>query len=391
MNLAEIQADDDLRRREFPVTRTKLYLAHAAVCPLPARVARSMKRHLRQASRAGQFSYLHRAAETAARSLAAELLEVSPEEVAFVPSTSAGLGMVAAGLDWKPGDSVVVAAGDFPANLYPWLALERLGVRVKQIPISAQEGVTLEEVRRQLDERTRLVSLSSIHYVTGAPIDVGSIGEFLRRHGILFCVDAIQSLGAVPCSARHVDFLVADGHKWLLGPEGMGILVVRRQVMDRLRPILVGWKSVAAPGEFFDVSLSYADSARRYEPGSLNSVSLVGLREALALLRCLGILAIANHLNRLRAALVEGLLDLGYRVVGPKHSALPTGITSFRCPRGATAAVYERLDRQGCVVSLRRDPQGEPCIRVSPHCYNTLDDIQNFLLRLGAADRSKSG
>jgi cysteine desulfurase / selenocysteine lyase len=386
MNLAEIQADNDLRRREFPVTRTKLYLAHAAVCPLPARVAGSMKRHLQRASRAGQFAHLHRATETAARSLAAELLEVSPEEVAFVPSTSTGLSLVAAGLDWKPGDSVVVAQGDFPANLYPWLALERLGVRVKQIAVPMVEPITLDHIRQQLDARTRLVSLSSIHYVTGAPIDLDAIGAYLQRQSILFCVDAIQSLGAVPCSARHVDFLVADGHKWLLGPEGMGILIVRRQAMERLRPVLIGWKSVGTPGEYVDVCLSYADSARRYEPGSLNSVGLIGLRAALALLRSLGIANIANHLSRLRAALVEELLDLGYRIVGPQQTALPTGITSFQCPRGATATIYERLDRQGCVVSLRKDPRGEPCIRVSPHGYNTLDEIREFLKVLGPAD-----
>ena len=385
MHLTEIQADEDLRRREFPVTRTKRYFAHAAVCPLPTRVARSMNCYLRQAARAGQFSYLHCPAETTARSIAAELLEVSPEEIAFVPSTSAGLSMVAAGLDWKPGDSVVVAAGDFPANLYPWLELERLGVRVKRIAVPMAEGVTLDDVRSQLDERTRLVSLSSIHYVTGAPVDIDAIGEYLQRQKILFCVDAIQSFGAVPCSARHVDFLVADGHKWLLGPQGMGILVVRREAMNDLRPVLVGWKSVVTPGDFLNVCPSYPDSAGRYEPGSLNSVSLIGLQTALALLRDLGIVAIASHLRRLRAALVEGLLDLGYRIVGPRQTALATGITSFRCPRGATTTIYEWLDRQDCVVSLRKDPQGESCIRVSPHCYNTLAEIQEFLKLLSAA------
>jgi selenocysteine lyase/cysteine desulfurase len=386
MNLAAIQANSDLRMREFPVTRTRLYLAHAAVCPLPARVAGAMNRHLRQASRLGQFAHLHRAAENAARALTAKLLDVLPDEVAFVPSTSAGLSMVAAGLAWKPGDSVVVAQGDFPANLYPWLALERLGVRVKQIAVPMDEPITLDDVRRQLDARTRLVSLSSIHYVTGAPIDIDAIGAYLQRQGILFCVDAIQSLGAVPCSARHADFLVADGHKWLLGPEGMGILIVRRQAMEQLRPVLLGWKSVPTPGEYNAARLAYADSARRYEPGSLNSVGLIGLRAALALLRHLGVVQIARHMSRLRAVLVEELLDRGYRLVGPRQTALPTGITSFQCPRGTSASIYERLDRQGCVVSLRKDARGEPCIRISPHGYNTLDEIREFLKLLGPAN-----
>jgi selenocysteine lyase/cysteine desulfurase len=160
MKLHEILADDELRMREFPVTRSKLYLAHAAVCPLPARVAAAMRRYVQRASQSGQFACLHAGAETAARSLAAELLDVSADEVAFVPSTSAGLSMVAAGLDWKPGDNIVIAKGDFPANVYPWLALERLGVRVKQIVVPSEEPVSLDLIRQELDERTRLVSLS---------------------------------------------------------------------------------------------------------------------------------------------------------------------------------------------------------------------------------------
>jgi selenocysteine lyase/cysteine desulfurase len=346
-----------------------------------------MNRYLQQAARAGQFSYLHEAAETSARSIAAELLDVCADEIAFVPSTSAGLSMVAAGLDWKPGDSVIVPAGDFPVNVYPWLALERLGVRVKQLAVPMGEAITLDDVCSQLDERTRLVSLSSIHYVTGAPIDLDVIGAYLRRQNILFCVDAIQSFGAVPCSARHVDFLVADGHKWLLGPQGMGILVVRRPAMNHLRPVLVGWKSVATPGDYGNVCQSHPDSAARYEPGSLNSVSLVGFHEALALLRGLDIAAIASHLKHLRAVLVEGLLELGYRIVGPRQTTLATGITSFQCPRGTTATIYQWLDRQGCVVSLRKDPRGEPCIRVAPHGYNTLAEIQEFLNLLRTANQ----
>jgi selenocysteine lyase/cysteine desulfurase len=187
-----------------------------------------------------------------------------------------------------------------------------------------------------------------------------------------------------------VDFLVADGHKWLLGPQGMGILVVRRHAMNYLRPVLVGWKSVVTPGDYLNACQAYSDSAERYEPGSLNSVSLIGLQSALALLRRLGIAAIASHLRYLRAVLVEGLLDLGYRIVGPRETELATGITSFRCPRGATESIYQWLDRQGCVVSLRRDPEGVPCIRVSPHGYNTLGEIQAFLRLLSAAGGGNS-
>jgi selenocysteine lyase/cysteine desulfurase len=279
----------------------------------------------------------------------------------------------------------VVSAGDFPANIYPWLNLKHLGVQVDMVPQAPDGSIELDELCRRLGDRTRLVALSSIHYASGTPLDIDAVGALLRARGILFCVDAIQSLGAVPCSARLADALVADAHKWLLGPQGAGLLVVRREAIPRIRPILAGWKSVIAPADFHRFRFELADSARRYEPGSLNAVGLVGLHAALSLLEELGIAAIAGQLRALRTLLIEGLRARGYRLLGVASPGCPTGITSFRT-RGDAAVLRHRLGDAGCVVSMRKDEQGGGFLRVSPHFYNTPEEVCRFLDLLDAVD-----
>jgi selenocysteine lyase/cysteine desulfurase len=374
--------DDDVRRGEFPVVGRVIYLAHAAVGPLPARASAAIAAYAERASETGQFEHLHKPSEDKARSLAASLLGASVDEIAFVPSTSAGLSMVAAGLPWKDGDSVVIAEGDFPANVYPWLGLERRGVRVKQIPKTTGGLITKSDVLSALDERTRLVSLSSVHFSTGAAIDVDAIGSLLQQRGVLFCVDAIQSLGALPTPVRHVDFLAADAHKWLLGPQGIGILFVRRERMPDLYPALLGWKSVRADRDYGRAELDLKDDARRYEPGNLNAIGLVGLAEALSILQTVGVGRIAERLGYLRSKLVRGLLDRGFSVLnagGSEIDARPTGITSFLDPREDMAALHKRLLAAGIIVSLRADPMGRPAIRAAPHFYSTEGEIQALL------------
>lgn len=382
ITLGDILTNEALRQQAFQVTSHKIYLAHAAVCPLPSCVIRAVSDYMKQAARAGQFEYLHHEVETQTRCLAAELLGASPEEIAFVSSTSAGLSLVAAGLDWRVGDNVVIAEGDFPANIYPWLNLQRRGVQVKFIPCNRNGSVTLKDVASQVDHNTRLVSLSTVHFSTGTPVDLDTIGKFLHEHGILFCVDAIQSLGAMPCSVRYVDFLAADAHKWLLGPQGIGVLFVRRDHLDRLHPILVGWKTMRSPKEFLRVEFSPADSACRYEPGCLNVLGLVGLQAALSLLLKIGVNAISERLITLRSILILGLQERGYEVLGIPSQRSLTGITSFRHASKNITSIHQQLDDQHIVVSLRDDLSGNKCIRVSPHFYNTEAEINSLLANL---------
>jgi selenocysteine lyase/cysteine desulfurase len=379
LTLQSLLADESLRRWEFPVAGEQVYLAHAAVCPLPACVARAVSAYVGQAAQAGQYEYLHRDAENQARALAAEMLGASAEEIAFVPSTSAGLSLVAAGLDWRPGDGVVIAGGDFPANVYPWLELERRGVQVRRIPPTPTGQVTCDDVLAHLDARTRLVSLSTLHYATGAPLDVDAVGQELQARGILFCVDAIQTLGALPCPVRHVDFLVADGHKWLLGPSGIGVLYVRRERMDQLRPVLVGWNSAEARYDYSQPRLDLARTARRYEPGSPNILGIVGLHAALTLLRTIGLPAITDRLRALRSFLLAGLEARSCHVEGIADPDCPTCITSFHHPTQDTVALYRQLGKRKVRVTLRETPAGQKCLRVSPHFYNTEQEIETLL------------
>jgi cysteine desulfurase/selenocysteine lyase len=380
--LETLLTDESVRRREFPVVADKVFLAHAAVCPLPACVVRALRAYLEEVGRGGQFEYLHASAEVQARSLAAAMLGALPEEIAFVPSTSAGLSMVAGGLTWRPGDSVVIAEGDFPSNVYPWLRLQRLGVRVRSIPTRGDGLVTLQDVAAQVDDSTRLVALSSVHFATGAHMDIDAIGRYLETRGVLFCVDAIQSLGAVPLSARHVDFLVADAHKWLLGPQGIGILFVRRSRFACLEPILLGWKSMNSEKDFVRNKHDLAPTARRYEPGSLNALGLIGLHAALQMLQHVGVAAIAERLKSLRNYLVPALQHKGYEVVAHAPDATPSGIVSFRHDGKNLQHLHRALDACKIIVSLREDPRSRQCLRIAPHFYNTHGELEQLLAQL---------
>jgi selenocysteine lyase/cysteine desulfurase len=380
--LDSLLTNESLRQREFPVARERIYLAHAAVCPLPGRVARAMTSYLARVARDGQFEHLQAGAEARTRELAAQLLEATSDEIAFVASTSAGLSLVAAGLPWRPGDNVLIAEGDFPANVYPWLNLGLRGIGVKTIPSRSDGQVTLEDVAARVDKDTRLVSLSSVHFTTGAPIDVDAIGQYLQSRGILFCVDAIQSLGALPLSVRHVDFLAADAHKWLLGPQGIGILYVRRSHFDLLHPAIVGWKSVIANRDYHMQRFEFPAAARRYEPGSLNAVGLVGLHAALSMLLHISVATIAKRLKKLRAFLVTQLLEKGYTIVGDPAPGIPSGITSFRAETEDVVAIQKRLEERGIVVSIRQDPSGNKCIRLAPHFYTTEEELAALLGQL---------
>lgn len=380
-SLDRLHADPALRAREFPVVRERTFLAHAAVCPLPARVARAMADFLERVQRTGQFEFLFRGAEAEGRELAAGMLGAQAQEIAYIPSTSAGLAMVATGLPWRAGDNVLIAEPDFPANVYPWLALEEKGVEVRRIPRRTDGRIDPDDVAAVLDERTRLGAFSSVDYFTGAPLDVAAVGELLHGRGALFCLDAIQSLGALPTSMQEVDFLAADAHKWLLGPQGTGVFCVRAERMAELRPTLVGWRSVAEHEDFATVDPTLAPTARRYEPGSLGAIGVVGLAAALALLTELGVERIAAHLRQLRGLLLEGLAEKGYRALGPGPEAM-TGITTFHAEGRDMKALWKRLDEAGIVTSLRTDTAGRAHIRVSPHGYTSREEIERLLTML---------
>ena len=385
--LEDLLSDEEHRAQFFPVVRSKVYLAHAAVSPLPTPVVEAVSAYARAAGSEGQFERLHERHEQETRQMAARQIGVEPDEIALVPSTSAGLSMVAQGIDWRPGDSVVAFGADFPANIYPWLNLERRGVALRLIPSNPAGTVTTNDVLAHLDSSTRLVSLSTVHYCTGALLPVESIAAELKARGILFCLDAIQSIGALPISMRCVDFAVADAHKWLLGPQGIALMYVRRELFDVLWPALVGWKSVEDNRDYTSLRLCLANSARRYEPGSLNILGMVGLHAALRLFEEFGIETVSERLRTLRRQLDCALRSRGYEILGPSDAEATGPILSFRGRLAADRLAKQLLSRD-CIVSKRRDPEGNWSLRLSPHCYNTDAEIQRFLDHLDQAERS---
>ena len=378
----KILEESTTRHYEFPITNQKVFLAHAAASPLPRRVSSAMTQYLSVASSEGQWEYLYANVEEETRRYAARMIGAQADEIAFVSSTSMGLSMVASGILWQKGDNVIIADGDFPSNIYPWLNLQSRGVKVKFIPKHQDGAVTLEDVMNQVDDNTRLVSLSTVNYITGYRINVPEIGQHLREKGILFCVDAIQSLGAIPIDTTYVDFLAAGAHKWLLGPLGIGILYVKECNIGKLTPVLAGWKSVQASKNYLSYDLCFLNSAKCMEPGGINITGIVGLHAALGLLLEMGIDEIASRLAGFRKVIKSTLCEKGYDLIGPSEADLSSGITSFCTQTHDITILRQELDNKGFVVSLRENFDGRKCIRISPHFYNSTDEITLFLNEL---------
>lgn len=380
MTLDEIQSDEALRRREFPVAAHQVFLAHAGDCPLPQRVASAVADYAQRAAAADQEAAALPALVRETRELAARLVGCQPGEIALVGPTTQALNLVARGLPCRRGDNVLIYFDDYPSNVYPWLAMADRGIEVRFLNTRQLGLIRPMDVLGQVDEQTRLVALASCHFIAGHRIDLDTIGRGLRERGILFCVDGIQTLGAFPTPVRHLDMLAADAHKWLLGPCAAGVFYVRSEVQDRLTPTVLGWNNVRCPDYVAQEELEFRRDARRYEPGSQNLLGLAGLRAALQLILEIGVDAIAADLLRKREYLVEHLRGRGWNLLfadAPPNQA--GGILS--CWRDGTdlPALHGRLLASGIVTSLRADRSGRKYIRLSPHFYNTTAELDRFL------------
>lgn len=385
MTIADLHADEALRAREFPVAGRGVFLAHAGVCPLPRRVAEAMQAYEEASMLEDQYEAQHGDLVEETRAAAARLIGAKPTEVALVGPTSLALSYLAAGLPWRRGDNVVVYFDDYPSNVYPWMALAERGVEVRMLNIRELGKVRAVDVQGQVDERTRVVSLASAHYLSGWRVNLDAIGRHLRSRGILLCVDAIQTLGAFPLSVEHVDLLAADAHKWMLGPCAAGIMYVKEDLQDRLRPIVHGWHNVECPRFLTQEDLVLRRDARRYEVGTHNLAGLAGFRAALGLLGELGVEAIGSELARKRAWLVPELVARGFTVLQASTPPENTGgVTSFHRPGEDMAALYRRLRAAGVTPSLRNLPGGQAVVRFSPHFYNTDAELRRALEVLDA-------
>ena len=380
MTIEQIQSDEALRLREFPVARDTIYLAHAAVCPLPACARDAVSDYAAACTSGDQEEFMPTNLLRDTRQLAAGLLGAELREIALVGPTSLGLSFIAQGLDWQPGDNIIVHGDDYPSNVYPWMALAEKGVELKRLEPSEPGRIEPEEVFTLVDSRTRMAALASCHYVSGYRIEIDTIGRELRSRGILFCVDGIQTIGAFPTPVEHVDFLAADAHKWMLGPCASGVLYVKHEMQARLKPVVQGWHNLNCPDFIARETLDYKPDSRRYEAGTANLLGIVGHRASLQLLNALGLDNIATDLLTKRRRLVPGLLAKGCDVM---HAEVPeanaSGIVTFHKPGEDMTALAEQLGQAGFKVSLRVMRDGSRLIRLSPHFYNTDAELDRLL------------
>lgn len=367
----------DKWRTEFPVTNSYIYMNHAGVAPLSRRAAEAMTTFVDDATLNGAVN-VDDWVETAeqCRSLAAQLMNADASEIAFMKNTTQGILIAANGIDWQQGDNVVTTAVEFPANVYPWWSLkERYGVETRMVP--EKEGrIHIEDVVSAIDENTRAVTISHVEFASGFKNDIKAIGEICHERDIWFVVDAIQSLGAIEVDVKssYVDILAADGHKWLLAPEGAAIFYCANDKLERLINTNIGWASVINPRDFLDYDLTQKPDATRFEEGSYNSVGLYGLKAAIELLLEVGISNIKTHILQITEDLIQGLDAKGYRVITPTLNSERAGIVVFESDRHTPEELFEMLNSKNIITAERGSG-----LRVSPHFYNTESEIKQLL------------
>jgi cysteine desulfurase / selenocysteine lyase len=365
---------DDLRRL-MPVTSKWAYFDHAAVAPLPEPSRRAAADLLADQAANGDVNWpAWRKNVERVRQLGARLIGADEHEIAIIRNTTEGIGLVAEGFPWREGDNVVVPSSEFPSNLYPWKHLASRGVDVRVVE-APDERLDPAAVKAACDSRTRIIAVSWVGYATGWRNDPATFAEIAHRHGAYFFLDAIQGLGvlSLDVKAAGVDFLAADGHKWMLGPEGAGLMYVRRDLLDRLRPLLVGWNSVETAGDYTNPDIRLKPNAGRYEGGSYNMPGIAGLMESLALLDRFGTQAVAASLHQVANDLCERLLSLGAEIASDRTDEHWSGIVAFTFPGRSTTALRKHLLARGVVV---RERAGR--LRASPHAYTNGDDIDRL-------------
>ena len=365
-------------RAEFPVTGELIYLNHAAVAPLCRATADAMKALADDACRFGSLHYDEwMESYSGLRRATARLIHASADEIAIVKNTSEGVAIVAIGLDWKTGDRVIAFREEFPANYYPWLRLERRGVAITWLSIYDP----LEKIAAAIPG-ARLLAISHVNYLSGYRVDLDSIGELCNRYGCFFFVDAIQGMGAFPIDveAAHIDALAADGHKWMLGPEGNGVLYVRRRWLDAIEPVEFGWTNPAKYADYSSRDMTLRSDAGRYECGTLNTVGCFGQRAAIEFLLEVGIENIAPAVLARADQLERGVRAKGYEVMVARTQENGSGILSFRHPSVDCRTLVSDLRRNKIMAAPR---QG--WVRASPHFYIGEEDIEQVLRILPVA------
>lgn len=373
----------------FPILSRLDFFNHAGVAALPHVAAEALRAYAAQAEStaylaAGWYADIERLRQTFA-----DLINATKEEIAFVKNTSEGISIVASGIDWQWGDRIVTTQVEYPANVYPWMEIVRArGCNLVMIPeetdpATGARHVPLDKIlEAAADPKTKLVTISHVEFASGQRHDLARLGAFCRENGKLLCVDAIQSVGVLPVDVMrmNIDFLAADGHKWLLGPEGAGIFFCRKDLIERTRPLMVGWMNVIEAQDYGKYNYTLRPDAGRFECGSHNVAGLLSLKASAELLTAVGVGAVAQRIRELTDRLIAGLTRKGYAVLSPRDRWQWSGIVSFTSPAGDNEQIFLTLRREHRTeIALR-----EGRLRVSPHFYNTEAQIDRLIEHLPA-------
>lgn len=362
---------------EFPLRDGLIYLNHAAVGVWPRRTAEAVKAFAEENMVQGAADYpVWMKTERELRGRLQRLVNAATAgDIALVKNTSEGLSLIAYGLDWQVDDNIVSTDQEFPSNRIVWESLASKGVELRRADVSGDDPEST--MMALIDERTRLLTVSSVQFGTGVRMNLNRLGEACRERGVLFCVDAIQSLGAVRFDAQavHADFVVADGHKWMSGPEGIALFYSTRQARDKLHLSQYGWHMVEAMGNFDLVEWSPAKSARRFEPGSPNMLGICALNASLSLFEEIGMDRVEKQLLE-RSRLLMGQISEHdqLELITPASSGRYAGIVTFRhrgLDRNGHAALCRSLMAADIICAHRAGG-----IRLSPHFYSDCSQFE---------------
>lgn len=376
--------DWDHYRNYFPVTQNKIYLNHAAVSPLNLRALQAIRQFQDERS-TGNIEFWPDILEhkKALAERIGQLVHAAPEQIAITTNTSHGLNILARGLDWKSGDRILLNNFEFPANVYPFLNLQREGVKIDFV--QHRDGrIAIEDIVANIRPKTRLLSVSFVEFLNGFKNDLQAIGSICRDKGIVFCVDGIQGLGALELDvgACQIDFLSSGGHKWLMWPLGTAFIYVSPRIFDEVYPVFAGWLSVKDSWDFFNYRLDFLPTAERFEGATYNANGIVGARATLEMFLEIGMENIEGKILQLTDRLINQLQQLGIRIYSSLDTRHRSGIVSFYHPRADR--LFQFFRENGVYVSLR-----EGLIRVAPHFYNSLQEIDRLVELLKSFDASK--
>lgn len=360
----------------MPIVQRFAYFDHASVSPLPEPTRKRIVDFVNESSEIGNTIWPQWKQELErARDTAANMINADRGEIALVGSTTIGLNLLAESFPFEPGDNVVIPEDEFPSNVFPWLNLKSKGVEIRQVP--ADHGrIDMAAFEAACDARTKVVSVSWIAYASGYMRDLVAIEKIVHKHDTVFMVDAIQGLGIFPMDVKalNIDCLAADGHKWMLGPEGAAMAYYSEKLLEKMEPRLVGWHSVKHAGNFGNLNPDWKTTADRYEGGSPNLLGMLGFGVSLNLLCDLGAENIGNAILDITDIACEKLQSAGADIFTLRDKPIRSGIVIFEMPGKDSNALHGHLLKCGVALTSRFDK-----LRISPHAYNTEEDLDRLI------------